>query len=263
MGGVVHQKGGYERKGNQQNRGSEDGERNAPAEAGDEALRENRHHDGAGADAHHRETQRESAMPVEPVRDHDAVGNGSGAAGKGDSQHRAEEIELPQAAAHPQCGDEGQAVEQGGGDDDAFRAKAIDEHAGGGKPECADDVDQRKSEGHGGAIGMEVRCQRLEKYAEGEDQERRAQEEADGRHENDEPSIEEPGPLADHGISGREAGVWPRTPIELAAATAVFARLYVGCVGSQDELIPCMRGVIQPMQREGRIQSAERAVPTH
>jgi hypothetical protein len=54
---------------------------------------------------------------------------------------------------------------------------------------------------------VEVHHERLEEYAEGEDKERGAEEESDGTHEDDQPSVEESRPLAGHGNSGRDMGV--------------------------------------------------------
>ena len=40
-------------------------------------------------------------MTIEPVGDHDAVGNGRGTAGHGKCQDDEEEIKLPEASGHP------------------------------------------------------------------------------------------------------------------------------------------------------------------
>ena len=98
------EQGGEDGQGEQEDGGSEDGECGAPAEAGDEVLRENGDHDGADSDSHHGDAQGEAAMAVEPVGDHDAIGDGCGAAGHGDSEDGEEEIKLPEAAACPQSG---------------------------------------------------------------------------------------------------------------------------------------------------------------
>ena len=98
------QQGGEDGEREEEDGGSEDGERGAPAKAGDEALGENRDDDGADSDSHHGEAEGESAPAVEPVGDDDSIGDGRGAAGHGDSEDGEEEIKLPEAAACPQSG---------------------------------------------------------------------------------------------------------------------------------------------------------------
>jgi hypothetical protein len=51
---------------------------------------------------------------------------------------------------------------------------------------------------HGGAAGVKVQGQRLEKHTERKDHEWRPEEEADGTHEDDQPPVEESRPLTGH-----------------------------------------------------------------
>jgi hypothetical protein len=53
---------------------------------------------------------------------------------------------------------------------------------------------------------MKIHYQRLEKYAEGKDGERRAEEQSHGTYKNNQPPVEEFRPLAGHVYSGREMG---------------------------------------------------------
>jgi len=196
------EQGSEDGKRDEQNGGSEDGERGAPAKAGDEALGEDRDDDGADADSDHGEAERESAMAIEPVGDDDSMGYGRGAAGHGYSEDSEEEIELPQAAACPQGGTKKEAVESGEDEDHAAGSQAIDERANEGNQQRAYGIEEGKGERDGGPAGVKVLHERLEEHAEGKDHERRAEEEADGTDEDDEPSVEGSMPLA--GRAGHE-----------------------------------------------------------
>src|SRR6185437_11072536 len=141
---VIFQPRVEERQREQQYRNSEDHECYAPAVRCDQALHQHRNDDGANADSHHRERHGETAAAIEPVRDDRAVGHGRRAAGHRNSQDRKEQIELPEAAAHPPGGAEHQSEQQGGNENHTPGAEAVDEGTSAWKPERADEIEEGK-----------------------------------------------------------------------------------------------------------------------
>jgi hypothetical protein len=125
------------------------------------------------------------------VRDDCGVGHRRGPAGHGDAEDGEEEIELPETGADPERGAQDDAEHNGGDENDAFGAEAIDEHACGREPEGAHEVKEREGEGDSGAAGVEALDERLEEDAEREDEERSAEEEPQGADQDDEPAVED------------------------------------------------------------------------
>ncbi len=107
-------------------------------------------------------------------------------------------------------------------------------------------LNSEKANDTAGAAGVKIHSKRLEKYTEGKDDQWRAKEEADGTHENNQPSVEKSRPLAGHSSKLRPRdGEYGRGHTRVAWALGhvrvVLEKLYVPCARSQGKISPVIQ----------------------
>src|SRR5689334_11923383 len=95
---------------------------------------------------------------------------------------------------------------------------------------------------------MKILNQRFEKYAERKDHEWRAKQEANGTHEDNQPSVKESGPLTGHRNSSRDMGSFGRGQLLLRlAAVWQCSEAKRACEQRQEisiQIVPSLAGTL-------------------